>query len=124
MQQAQQNYKIACALAWAILVLSGTSQAGIAARKAPQPLLHDGTAGPCDPHLVGPDYVPGADVNGNPVAPADLAGRKNPVPDEVLMPMAKHGRSGRQGDSPVVAIDGRTLEPILNPPPGCLPARR
>jgi hypothetical protein len=123
-QQAQQNYKIACALAWAILVLPGTAQAGIAARKTPQPLLRDGVTGPCDPQRAEPDYVAGADVNGNPVAPADLAGRRNLVPNGVLVPLAKQGRPGRQGDSPVVAIDGRTLDPILNPPPGCIPARR
>ena len=123
MQQAQQNYKIALVLAWAVLVAPGAVHAGIAARGAPQPLLHDGASGPCDPGLAGPDYVPGADVSDNPVPPADLAGRRNPVPDGVLVPFAKHGRHGRAEEGPVVAIDGRALEPILNPPPGC-PARR
>lgn len=124
MQQAQQNYKIACALVGAMLILPGATRAGIAVRGAPEPLLHDGKQGPCDPRLAGPDYVSGVDVNGNPVAPADLAGRKNPVPDGVLVPLQKHGRPGQQGDGPVIAIDGRTLDPILNPPPGCPPARR
>jgi len=123
-QQAQQNYKIACTLAWAILAAHGAAYAGIAVRNEPQPLLHDGTAGPCDPGLAGPDYVPGVDVNGNPVAPADLAGRRNPFPDGVLVPLAKRGRHGRPQEGPLVAVDGRALAPILNPPPGCPPARR
>ena len=124
MQQTQQNYKIAHALAWVILAMPVAAHAGIASRGAPEPLLHDGAAGPCDPRLASPDYVPGVDVNGNPVPPADLAGRRNPVPDGVLVPLAKQGRHGRLGEAPVVAIDGRTLDPILNPPSGCLPARR
>jgi len=123
-QRSQQNYKIACALVWTILVLPGVSQAGITARGAPEPLLQDGIAGPCDPGLAGPDYVSGVDMTGNPVAPADLAGRRNPVPDEVLVPLKKRGRHGRKEDGPVVAFDGRALEPILNPPPGCAPGRR
>jgi hypothetical protein len=122
-QQTQQNYKTLCALLWALLVVSGAAQGGIKAHRAPEPLLHDGAAGPCDPRLAGPDYVPGVDVTGNPVAPADLDGRKNPVPDSVLVPLAKGSRTGRSGESPVVAIDGRMLDPILNPPPGCAPAR-
>lgn len=122
MQQAQQNYKIVHTLVLAILAIPVTAHAGIASRGTPEPLLHDGTQGPCDPGLAGPDYVPGVDVNGNPVPPADLAGRRNPVPDAVLVPLAKQGRHGRSGEAPVVAIDGRTLDPILNPPPGC-PAR-
>ena len=124
MQQAQQNYKAACGLILAILVAAGQAHAQIAARGAPEPLLHDGPAGPCDPGLAGPDYVPGVDVNGNPVPPADLAGRRNPVPDGVLVPLTKRGRHGRADQGPVVALDGRALEPILNPPPGCPPARR
>lgn len=124
MQQAQQNYKIVYALAWAILATPVAAHAGIMSRGTPEPLLHDGTPGPCDPRPASPDYVPGVDVNGNPVPPADLAGRRNPVPDGVLVPLAKQGRHGRPGEAPVVAIDGRALDPILNPPPGCLPARR
>jgi len=123
-QQAQQNYKIAYALVCASLLLPGATRAGIVTRGAPEPLLHDGVQGPCDPGLAGPDYVPGADVNGNPVAPAELASRRNPVPDGVLVPLAKQGRHGRPEQGPVVAIDSRALAPILNPPPGCPPARR
>jgi len=123
-QQAQQNYKIAPWLALVIVVAAGQVQAQIATRGAPEPLLHDSSAGPCDPGLAGSDYVPSVDVNGNPVPPADLAGRRNPVPDGVLVPLTKQGRHGRSDQGPVVALDGRALEPILNPPPGCPPARR
>ena len=123
-QQTQRNYKIAVGLILAVLLAPSISLAGIAVRGAPQPLLHDGTSGPCDPGLMGPDYVPGVDVNGNPVRPADLAGRRNPVPDSVLMPLKKQDRHGQVEEGPVVALDGRALEPILNPPPGCPPARR
>jgi len=121
-QQAQQNYKPACGLAlagWVVLAMAGPAEAEIATRNAPEPLLHDGVQGPCDPRLAGPEYVPGADVNGNPVTPADLARGAIPVPDEVLVPLNKRGRHGRSAEGPMVAIDGRSLDPILNPPPAC-----
>ncbi|MBS0280192.1 MAG: hypothetical protein JSR25_03455 [Proteobacteria bacterium] len=124
MQQSQQNYKFIYALVLATFTAPGLAWAGIAVHGTSDALLHDGARGPCDPHLASPDYVPGVDVNGNPVVPADLAGRRNPVPDGVLVPLAKQGRHGQQKDGPVVAIDGRALDPILNPPPGCSPARR
>lgn len=101
------------------MAVASTAHAEIAARNAPEPLLHDGGRGNCDPGLAGPDYVPGVDVNGNPVRPADLARRENPVPDSVLVPLAKRGRHGRSGEGPVVALDGRSLDPILNPLPAC-----
>lgn len=102
-----------------LMAATVTAQGGIAVRNAPEPLLQDGARGACDPGLAGPDYIPGVDVGGNPVAPADLAQGKNPVPDEILVPLAKGGRHGRSADSPVVALDGRALDPILNPAPAC-----
>ncbi|MES2254790.1 MAG: hypothetical protein V4559_07080 [Pseudomonadota bacterium] len=122
MQQTQQNYNLVCGLVlagWAVAAVAGAAHAGIAVRNAPEPLLHDGVRGDCDPVLAGPDYVPGVDVNGNPVRPADLARATNPVPDQILVPLAKRGRHGRSGEGPVVAIDGRSLDPILNPLPAC-----
>ena len=80
MQQAQQNYKkkvIGLLTGWTILAGS-VAYAGIAIRGAPEPLLQDGV-GPCDPQTGQPDFVPGVDVNGNPVAPADLAKANTPV---------------------------------------------
>jgi len=121
-QQTQQNYNLMCGLVltgWVVMAATGTVHAGIAVRNAPELLLHDGARGDCDPGLAGPDYVPGVDVNGNPVRPADLARREIPVPDTVLVPLAKRGRHGRSGEGPVVALDGRSLDPILNPLPAC-----
>lgn len=125
MQQTQQNYNLLPKLAlagWGVVALTGAAHAGIAVRNAPQSLLHDGAKGACDPGLAGPDYVPGVDVNGNPVKPADLTKNNIPVPNSVLVPLAKSGQHGRD-DGPLVAIDGRQLEPILNPPAAC-PAKR
>ena len=122
-QQTQQYYKMtwafACAGLAVAIVTAGSAWAGITARGAPQPILGGSATGPCDPRLDGPDYVPGVDVNGNPVAPADLATARNPVPDGVLVPLKQRGRHARSGESPVVALDGRTLDPVLNPLPAC-----
>ncbi len=120
MQQAQQSYNFVPGLALMLLLVgAGTAQAGIAVRDAPEPLLQDGTSGACDPGLAGPDYVPGVDVTGNPVVTADLARGKNPVPDEIFVPLARKGHHGRSGEGPVAALDGRGLESILNPAPAC-----
>lgn len=127
-QQTQQYYKktlaVACVGLVAAIVTAGSTGAGIATRGAPQPILGGSATGPCDPRLDGPDYVPGVDVNGNPVAPADLATARNPVPDGALVPLKQRRRHARSGESPVVALDGRTLDPILNPDPACPPGRR
>jgi hypothetical protein len=125
-QQAQQSYKKAPAAAFAALLALAPSSfvhAGIAVRDAPEPLLHDGVKGPCDPQLGRPDFVPGVDVNGNPVAPADQARAKNPVPDDVLVPLRSQGRNAGPGETPVLAMNGKALDPILNPASAC-PASR
>jgi hypothetical protein len=118
-QQTQQNYKIKAIAALTVwIVLAGAPAfAGIAVHDAPEPLLHDGIKGPCDPQASRPDFVSGVDVNGNPVAPADLARAKTPVPDEVLVPLRNQGHSS--GGNPVIALSGKTLDPILNPAPAC-----
>ena len=105
----------------AILAMTRSSvHAGITVRNAPEPLLHDGVKGPCDPQLGRPDFGPGVDVNGSPVAPADLARTKNPVPGEVLVPLRGQGRNAPPGETPILAMDGKALDPILNPAPACL----
>jgi hypothetical protein len=124
-QQSQQNYKlrvIAAVAGWMALV-GPPAFAGIAARDAPEPLLHDGTRGPCDPQTGRADFVSGADVNGNPVAPADLPKAKTPVPDEILVPLRSGARNAGSGQAPAIAMSGKTLEPILNPAPACPPSR-
>ena len=139
---ARQGTKIA-ALAFSLLV-AGPAQAGsITQPSKPDPLL-DG--GPTDPCAAGTDYAAGIDSNGHPVIPADVAGGRVPLPNTVAIPLGPNrarasqpaipgGRRGRgpqagpplsdnasNRDSTYVALDGRKLEPLLNPPP-CNPVR-
>ena len=107
----------------ALLVMPGLATAApIARAPVSEPLLSGGKPGPCDPRLGQPDYVGGVDVSGNPVIPADVPAARVPVPGEVLIPLAKGRRRGPQG--PVAALDGRALDPLLNPAPGCSPRAR
>jgi hypothetical protein len=128
-QQTQQNYKKTAATAFVgLLAWMAISpvHAGIAVRDAPDLLLHDGGAKTrCDPRLSEPGFVPGTDVDGRPVPPADLAGARTPIPAEILVPL-RNGkqRNARPGETPVIALDGKALEPILNPAPACPPGPR
>jgi len=85
---------------------------------------------------------PWADANGKAVVPADVEARPVPLPDSIAVPIGNnrggapgqnqgrnHARPGRSanpvtlgGDSTYIAIDGRKLEPLVNPPP-CTPVR-
>jgi hypothetical protein len=127
-QQAQQNYKKMPAVAFVgVLTWMAISSvhAGIAVRDTPEPLLHDGGAKTrCDPRLSGPGFVPGTDVDGRPVPPADLASVGTPIPAEILVPLRNGKRNVRPGDTPVIALDGKALDPILNPAPACPPGPR
>jgi hypothetical protein len=82
---------------------------------------------PCAAALEGPDYVPGVDAEGQEVARADIGAPRVPLPDTVYVPLRGQGqRQGRgrgpagrgQGNPPYAAIDGRRLEPLVNPA-GC-----
>jgi len=69
----------------------------------------------------GADYVPGVDAEGRPVARADIGAAPVPVPDTVYVPLRGSGRgrgaAGRgRGEPPYAAIDGKRLDPLLNPP--------
>ena len=139
MQHKQFNFvtqgtKVA-ALAWALLAVAPALAGSITQSSRPDPLL-DG--GPTDPCAAGADYAAGTDVNGNPVVPADVAGGRVPLPDTVAIPIPQNrARASGQGsqsapagagnasnrDSTYVALDGRKLEPLLNPPP-CKAVRR
>ena len=125
MQQAQQYCRL---LAMTILIVLlaltvGTARsAGVASRGAFDPLRE--IRGPCNSRLDRPDYVGGTDVSGNPVAPADLAAARQPVPDEILVPLGHRGRAGRSREGAMVGLDGRALAPVLNPQPACPPERR
>ena len=87
----------------------------------PDPLLDGGPTSPC---MAGPDYQAGVDVNGHPVVPADQQASRVPVPDQIAVPLHSGQRTGRGGrsvpgqpDAPYVALDGRKLDPLLNPKP-------
>ena len=95
----------------------------------PDPLLDSGPTAPC---AAGVDYAAGTDSNGQAVVPADVAARPVPVPDAIAVPLRNapptdrsRGRSAAANpqvgrDSTYVSLDGRKLEPLLNPPP-CAP---
>jgi len=117
-------------MAWPVLAGS------IVQPSKPDPLL-DG--GPTDPCAAGVDYAAGVDTSGQRVVPADVAAGRVPLPDTVAIPIGgnrarapgpagRHSISGRGGsanrpdnapdrDSTYVALDGRKLEPLLNPIP-------
>jgi hypothetical protein len=122
MQHKQQNYKVwvlgaLLAAAECFAVQSATS-AGIADQTKSDSMLQGGPMGPCDPHTAGADLVGGTDVNGQPVAGADLEGPAVPVPGAIDVPL-----KARRGKAPAyVRADGKSLAPLLNPPLGC-PAR-
>jgi hypothetical protein len=80
----------------------------------PDPLL-DG--GPSDPCMARTEYVPGRDAEGHPVAPPDVGAGRAPVPDSIAIPLARNRTRPAQGDSAYVSLDGRKLDPLLNPPP-------
>lgn len=120
MQHTQYNFIIAITVT--ALLLGG--DAAIAGRivqpSKPDPILDAGDTHPC---LAGPDLVPGMNVTGRPVAPADVGGTPVPVPDQVLVPLAGAPRDrGRRappgtGNGPYAVLDGRRLAPLLNPDP-------
>lgn len=60
-------------IAAALLAAMASFGFGKIARPTPyDPVLTGAPPGPCDPDLAGADVVDGVDVQGNPVAPADL----------------------------------------------------
>jgi hypothetical protein len=115
-----------------LLLLAGpaASAGSISGPSKPDPLLDGGPTSPC---AAGPDYAAAIDANGNPVAPADVAARPVPVPDGIAIPLGNNrtqagdnhrGRQARPGnpetlgsEGTYVSLDGKKLEPLLNPPP-------
>jgi len=120
----------------AVAVLSWTSVPGAAATMAqpskPDPLLDGGPTAPC---AAGADYAAGIDTGGQAVVPADVAAGRVPLPDAVAIPLGNNrgnnrgGNRGRargpvpNGDSAYVSLDGKKLEPLLNPAPCIDPGR-
>jgi hypothetical protein len=94
----------------------------------PDPLLDSGPTAPC---AAAADYAAGTDANGRPVVPADVAAGRVPLPDSVAIPLGNNRAGNRNagrgryqhrpnsqtlgGDSTYVTLDGRKLEPLLNP---------
>ena len=128
MQQAQQYCRKGPVAAWIAVVVAmaaaTSSFAAITRSHVPDPLLDGAARGPCDPRLDGPDYVPDVDVTGNPVIQADVPAARRPVPAEVLVPLGQRGHGSRSGQGPIASLDGKTLDPLLNPRPACPPRAR
>ena len=122
MQHTQVNYKRATIVVLLVVALVFAAEtafsAGIADRDKPDPLLTDRADGPCDPALGQPDLTPGTDVAGHQVASADIQTGPIPMQGEILVPL-KSGQN-RRGSAPAyVAVDGKKLDPLLNPKPAC-----
>lgn len=100
------------------MALANPAGAGTIARPDAGDSLLD--AGPTTPCAARPDYAAGIDATGQAVAPADVAAPPMPVPESIAVPL-RGGRArqaaGQPGDAPYIALDGRKLAPLLNPPP-------
>lgn len=128
MRRAQENYRIAAlaGLVLVALVFAGKAafSAGMADRGKPDSILGGAPilsgaplapgGGPCDPALDLADVTPGEDVNGQPVAPADLPVPPLHLDGGIAMPLKPV--PGRAGNSAYVMVDGRNLNPLINPP--------
>ena len=99
-----------------LLALAGPAFAGTVAHPNPPDSLLDG--GPTKPCAAGADFAAGTDVNGRAVAPADVAAAPVPVPPAIAMPL-HHGRinPATGAGAPYVSLNGKELEPLVNPPP-------
>jgi hypothetical protein len=112
----------------ALLILAGQplSAGTIVQSSRPDPLLDGGPTTPC---AADTEYAAGTDANGNSVIPADVAARPVPIPDQIAIPLggrtAPAPQRGRQpanpetlgSDGTYISLDGKKLEPLLNPPP-------
>jgi hypothetical protein len=116
-------------LAGSILLVCASAPvlaATMAQPSKPDPLLDSGPTSAC---AAAADYAAGTDANGQAVVPADVAAGRVPLPDSVAIPLTRGpmARGGRHqhpanpqtlgGDSTYVSLDGKKLEPLLNPPP-------
>jgi hypothetical protein len=110
------------ALVALLLLAAFPAAAGTIAKPSkPDPLLDGGPTTPC---AAGVDYAAGSDANGAPVVPADVGAPPVPVPDGIVVPVGPQAsrRGGINpatgaGNSAYVALDGKKLAPLLNPPP-------
>ena len=109
MQHSQFNFVCRGTNGLAVIMLLIALTPAFAAK--PDPLLDGGPTVSC---AAGTDYSGGADVHGKPVVPADVGGEAVPVPGSILVPLKGNG-NGR--DSAYAALDGKKLDPLVNPPP-------
>jgi hypothetical protein len=118
------------------MLLAGNPASG-ADSAQPDAVLQGPMPGPCIAALEGPDYVPGVDANGQPVARADIGAERVPVPGDILVPLPNSGASrggrgglqsgrGRGQQEPAYMTLGRDRIDRLVNPPGCAaePPRR
>jgi hypothetical protein len=131
MQHVQLNYRLfrVAGLLVVSLIFAGKPafSAPIADPAKPDPILGgpiqyqptpaNQNKGACDPALAGADVTPGVDVSGYPVAGADLPAPPVHVDGQIAVPL-KPAR-GRGGNSAYVMVDGKKLDPLLNPQPAC-----
>ena len=82
----------------------------------PDPLLDGGPTTAC---AAGADYTGGADVNGRPVAPADVAAAKVPVPGTMAVPLrgGSVNPATGAGSGAYVSLDRQQIDKLVNPPP-------
>lgn len=125
MQHSQFNFVwqgIKTGLVTMLLLAAFPAAAGTIAKSSkPDALLDGGPAAPCAASV---DYAAGADANGARVVPADVAAPPVPVPEGIVVPVGPQAsRSGGinpatgAANSAYVALDGKKLAPLLNPPP-------
>jgi hypothetical protein len=122
MQQTQHYFKVVLLA----VLLAAPGWAGTIARPTPRdPLLDGGDTTAC---AAGVDYAAGADATGKAVVPADVGAQAVPVPDSIAVPLnsgqgrqqAGRGRSNPStlgSEGAYVTLDGRKLDPLLNPKP-------
>jgi hypothetical protein len=97
----------------AVAMALALAQPAFAAK--PDPLLDGGATAPCG---AGVDYSGGADVNGNPVVPADVGTQHVPVPATVAIPLAGNAKGKGAGrNSAYVGLDGKKVDALVNPKP-------
>jgi hypothetical protein len=110
MRATQQNYKL-IGMAVALCLAAGPAFGGAISRSTgPDPILTGGPPGPCDPRADGADFVPGTDINGNPVVPANVGAKPVPVPQALLVPVG-HGRN-----APQAMVSGKQIAALLDNP--------
>ena len=121
MHNTKDNYHLVLIgtllLVGAVLHAKPAFPAGIADRNRPDPILDPPVDGPCDPALDQPDFTPQTDVEGHQVASADLEHGPVPLQGQIMVPLRPV--PGRGGNSAYVAVDGKKLDPLLNPKPPC-----